>query len=323
MKNLLLQQSEIRSSLIKTLCYADIFDFPLTFSEMWKYYIGKNNISKQELRFALKLENSYIKRSKNYFYIDGREKIVIIRKQRALESKKKFKKAEKIARLLSLIPTIQVVGISGSLAIGNSKKNDDIDFFIITKPHSLWISRFLASVLLLVLREKRKRNLQSAKDKICLNMFMSAHSLTISERNLFMVHEISQVKVIINKSNIYEQFLLANSWVVNFLPHAINVNYLNKNTILQSSSTFPFFANAFNFLLTAIESIFYKVQLLYMRSNMTREYVRKDIARFHPDNKKNKILGLYRKRYKRFLNPGKIQNMSDESFYQYSGILTS
>ena len=56
--------------------------------------------------------------------------------------------------------------------------NSDFDFFIITKPNRLWISRTLY-ILLFKLFSKEKQKLY------CLNYFISEADLKINDQNLF------------------------------------------------------------------------------------------------------------------------------------------
>ena len=52
-------------------------------------------------------------------------------------------KAIKISRKIAKFPFVESVNLSGSLSKGYYDLEDDIDFFIITKPNRLWIARTL------------------------------------------------------------------------------------------------------------------------------------------------------------------------------------
>ena len=66
-------------------------------------------------------------------------------------SEKKFLIAKKAARILFKIPTIKFVGVTGSLAMMNANENSDIDLMIITSRGTLWLSRLVILVLLVIL----------------------------------------------------------------------------------------------------------------------------------------------------------------------------
>ena len=140
--------------IIKTLSYFDIFDYPLTFQELKKYLCCKLDLGDDEF-----LEIIYsiptIQESNGLFYFLGRKDIVEKREERGQISITKHAKARVIAKILTLVPTVEYIGISGSLSMNNASISDDIDFFIVTKKNSLWITRLVVNVLLLLVRQKR------------------------------------------------------------------------------------------------------------------------------------------------------------------------
>ncbi len=103
----------------KTLAYAGIFNYPLTSSEIHRWLIGKK-ISITNVQSELKKH----KVSKKNF----RE-----RKIKANISVNKWQIAKKVSLLLSKIPTILSILVTGNLSMNNSSDDDDIDLLIITK----------------------------------------------------------------------------------------------------------------------------------------------------------------------------------------------
>ena len=116
-------------SIFKTLLYSDLFDYPLTESEIHKFLIAQK-IEKNELSKILKNGKLPIQEDDNFFFIKGRGKIVNARLSKEKFSLEKLEKAKKITRFLGLIPTIKLIGVSGTLAMKNCSVDDDIDLFI-------------------------------------------------------------------------------------------------------------------------------------------------------------------------------------------------
>lgn len=309
---------QLFSSILKTLSYADIFDFPLTLEEIWKYLISEKPVSVENLVETIKANEDFIEKKGKYYFLLNRAKIVSVRKKRENYSRKKLITAKKVARILSYIPQIKLLGISGSLAVGNSDKADDIDIFIITKKDSLWTTRFLVSVILLVLGVKRRINEVFVQDKICPNMYLAQDSLEIAKNmhSLFSAHEIAQLKVLVNKDKSYEKFLSANSWILNFLPNivdgklaikrqdvgkpydvswsgkdVVSAGYRNNSAKCKESGFF------LGILKLIIEKSLYKLQILYMKRHKTNELISENMAKFHPQDKTRKILELYNLKY--------------------------
>lgn len=284
----------IKISVIKTLSYADVFDFPMTDSEVWKYYIDSKRLTRKKVRSNLNLmvEEGLIAKIKSYYFLKGRENLVRVRQERQKESIAKIKLAKKASRLLRFISTIKLIGISGSLSMLNAKKTDDIDLFVITSKNTLWITRFLVNIVLVLKGYKRSRNDSFGINLICPNMFLAQDCLLIpkEKQNLFSAHEAMQLKVLVNKNQSYELFLSSNPWVTRFLPNSIKVRNIKLN---HRSFGFPF---------SPINKALYIFQFLYMKGRITSEEVKINIARFHPRDKNEFVMTLYNLRYKRYIS---------------------
>lgn len=268
-------------SIIKTLCYAQIFSYPLTLSEIHKYFIGKRKVTVSEIEGKIAASKHIFYEEDGFVVLSGDKKNISERRKRASNSRKKMAKAVKIARILSLIPTVKLIGVTGSVSMYNSKKDDDIDLFFITSRNSLWVSRFFVNIILLLLSEKRMYGDPFVADKICPNMFLSEEKLVIVKKNLYTAHEIVQMKVIISKENMYNKFLDANSWLFSYLPNSFK---FEKKEASKVSSFHP---------LMLIEPFFYGFQKLYMAKKITHEEVSYDKALFHPSKIDKPILELY------------------------------
>src|SRR6185312_7622187 len=120
------------------------------------------------------------------------------------------------------IPTIEFAGLSGSLAMHNAEKDADIDIFIITRPNTLWLTRFLILSLLQLKGKRRAPGKKHAKDTICVNMLLDTKHMAFpkNKRNIYTAHEIIQMKPLLIRNNTYNEFLHKNKWIINFLPHA-------------------------------------------------------------------------------------------------------
>ncbi|MBI4130165.1 hypothetical protein HY468_02525 [Candidatus Roizmanbacteria bacterium] len=195
------------ASMVRALCYADVFEYPLTRQEMEKYQIAnskyQNDISK------IKKMNEYRLHSKDdYYFLSGREELISVKGQRIIYSQNKLMIARKIAGYLKLIPTIQMVAVTGALAMRNAKRDDDIDFLIVTKSGTVWTTRLLSIVITELLGVRRRPNDTTFSDKVCLNMFIDENHMEIPkhEQDLFSAHEVVQVKVLWSKEGIAERF---------------------------------------------------------------------------------------------------------------------
>ena len=284
--------NKIYHAIIKTLSYSDVFDYPLRKRELWKFLNVGSFVDKGSFLKVIgpMIDTKQIEEKNGFYFLNGRGRIVSTRLKRRKISFIKLKIANKAARIISFIPTIKLVGVSGSLSLKNAQKEDDIDFFIITKEKSLWLTRFLVNVLLIAAGYKRSTHDTRGMNLICPNLFLSEDSLILPllRRNLFSSREIVQLHTLIDRDNTYKKFLAANSWIKSFLGNTKiprkKYNYKNN-----SSSVLGFF-----------DKIFYAFQFLYMSNRITGEDIKQKSAYFHPQDKGKVILKLYKMRYEEY-----------------------
>ncbi len=286
-----------REALLKTLLYAEIFDFPLNKKEIYQYLISEKKVSQSRVYSDLKLLKNKINSRNGYFFINNKERLVIKRIRREAESEKKIIFALKIIKKLTFIPTLKFVGISGALSMKNSEENDDIDLFVITEEKTVWITRLMLIFILKILRVYRGREDRNIKNKICLNMITDDKNFVFLEKdiNLYTAHEIAQLIPVFDKKNTYNKFIKLNKWVNSFLP-----NFKFDKT--------PYLKNKNNFLDdlivdilkdSSIEKFAKFLQLKYMEKFITNERIKDGLLAFHPFNYRDFVLKKYRQKLKK------------------------
>ncbi|MBI3576985.1 hypothetical protein HY086_03035 [Candidatus Gottesmanbacteria bacterium] len=286
-----------RNTVLATLAYADVFDYPLTCEEVGKWLVknSKFKIQNSKLKHITEIKNDGV-----YYFLKGRRKIFLLRKQRGKWAKEKMQKAKRAAALLKVLPTIQLVGVTGALAMDNAHPDDDIDFYVITSSGTLWTTRFFATILLALFGLRRKPGDRSFRNKICLNMYVDEDHLAVPrrEQDLFSAHEVLQMKPLWGKDGTYQKFLLANQWVKFFLPNAWGEKSQISNPNVQQGRRF--YKNPHSMLvieiwsLRLVESLAKILQLWYMRKRRSTEIITDNIIRFHPRDARVWVKDRYR-----------------------------
>ena len=242
---------------IFSLKYHDIFDYPLTALDLEKW----------QSRFEF---NSQTQKYKNYYFLNSKKNLVSLRLQREENSKQKLIIAKKAAEVLKKIPSIKFIGITGSLAMNNARKDSDIDFLIITSKGLLWTTRLISYLVLnlggFVIRKPKDKN---EKNKLCLNMWLDESDLYFDKHNLFTAHELAAIKPLINKDTTYERLILNNNWIFDYWPNAIRKP--NKISKIKKIDKF-----------VLVEYLARQIQWQYMKNKKTRELVTPTRAFFHP-----------------------------------------
>lgn len=279
----------LEEAILKTLAYADIFAYPLDFSQIQKFLIWERRTSREEVARALRRlrAGKKIGFTTGFYFLRGREKLVEERKKREIVSRRKLRLVEKIAFFLKPIPYLSFVGVTGRLALGNSREEDDLDLLLITRKGALWLGRMLAIFVLEFLGVRRRPEEKEVRDKVCLNVFLEEGFLSLpsGERNLYTAHEIAQVRPVWERGGVYRRFLVANQWVREYLPNAIGELGEGEEREGEKSA----------FLL---ESLARKIQFWYMQRHKTGEKVDPHHAFFHPQSVEGWVLREYRKRVK-------------------------
>lgn len=283
----------LKQSILATLAYHDIFNYPLTESEIHSYLIGnKSSLVKVNKELAQLVQEKRIDKNQELYFLNRRNNLPLIRRKRQKFSRDKFKKAAFFSSILRLAPSIELVAISGALSMENSTKADDIDLVIVTSKNALWVTRFFANLTLLPY--KRSPNSRKQKDKACLNIFLDKKALKITDENLYTAHEICQMKPIWDRNNVYKKFIRANIWVKQYLPNW-EPSYKSNNirSPKYKLETIVSFISQF-------EKIAKLLQFKYMHSKITNEKIGDRQLFFHPKETQKEILKKYHNLTKKY-----------------------
>jgi len=253
--------------------YHDLFDFPMSFSDLIKW-------APHESLFGYAARELSVVSKRGFSYLEGREGIIYKRLLKKRISDKKIEIARKAARILSFLPSVKMVAVTGSLAMHNAGDESDIDLMIVTKKGTMWTTRMLSYLVLTAANfTLRKPDDKDQKDKLCLNMWLDEGNLEWRDKNIYSAHEIAQIVPLVNKDKTYEKFLFKNRWIQNFWPNSVRIQNL-KFKIQKYNSKFKI-----------LEKLAYWIQYQHMKPKITREVVTKTRALFHPQDWGKFVLG--------------------------------
>lgn len=299
----------MEKAILKTLIYADIFDYPLKAYEIHKWLIGKSGTLLQVEKALTKLVISKkVLSTKGFYCLKNRENIISLRFKKEVQSKKYLQKAKIVTFLLRAIPWLKLVGISGGLALDNAGKGDDIDLFVITKKGRIFLSRLIILGLFTLVRTRRKKghSKKQAAGKICLNLILEEDKLEQEKKDLYIAHEVLQMKPLWQKDNVYFKYLSDNSWVFTFLPNWISStpSLRGKRGNLYSQKSYAYKGNlqssAYNQNYTVVADILEKLvkffQLKYIGKPKGDEQIKDGALYFHPQDKRGEVLKNFKQK---------------------------
>lgn len=200
-----------RVSILETLAYFDIFNYPLLLSEIKQYNNRSLNESLIEDVLLQLIDERRVFRFYDLYSLHDNFSFVEKRILGNLRAEKLIPKALRAGGFLFKFPFVRGVAISGSLSKNYADEKADIDFFIITKSDRLWIARTIMHIF------KKLTFLFGRQHFYCMNYYIDETSLLIEEKNIFTAIEIKTLLPVTGRETL-ETFYSLNDWTNNFLP---------------------------------------------------------------------------------------------------------
>ena len=206
----------VEAAILRTILYADVFNFPLTADEIHRYLIADVAFARADIDKALQHSRQLshlLCYSENYYCLLERKDIIAIRKEREAISQQLWESAIRYGKLLSHIPFVEMVALTGALAVRNPASiDDDFDYLLITSPGRVWLARAFAVLVVRIVRLFGR--------ELCPNYVLSSDKLAQSRQDMYMAHEVAQMRPIYG-SNLYHAMFTENPWTKDYLPDAL------------------------------------------------------------------------------------------------------
>ncbi|MEZ5082785.1 MAG: hypothetical protein R2750_04985 [Bacteroidales bacterium] len=281
---------------LRTLIYYDIFNYPLTFEEI---SCACNIKSKEEnpCKIAIDhlLNKKIVFKIDEYYSLNPDKKNVQRRKKGNQLAEKWIKKAKWFSKLISIFPFVRGISLSGSLSKGFIGDNPDIDYFIITKPNRLWLTRTMLVLF-------KKIFLFNSYKYFCVNYFIDTENLEIEEKNLFTATEINTLIPVYGR-DVKRKFYEQNGWVTKYYP-----NFKAEDRVLELNGQTSAVKNAFEALFNNrlgdwLDDYTMNVTVKHWAKKFYKKYSaeefnlvfksQKSISKHHPRNYQNYVLKQY------------------------------
>ena len=212
----------IKQDILSTLAYFDIFNYPITQSEIILFC--RKTYSHREFSTALSamVEEGDIFRFDEFYTLQNDYSVIPRRRTGNLKAKQLLKSADRVAMILSWFPFVRGIAISGSLSKNYADDQSDIDLFIITSENRLWLARTLMHCL------KKVSFLVNRQHLFCMNYYIDEAQLEIEEKNIYTATEIATL-LPLRGITAFREFYKRNTWSRNYLPnHLMRVSYVKE-----------------------------------------------------------------------------------------------
>lgn len=283
-------------SIIKTLSYSGVFNYPLTSGQIFTNLISKNRFGVKQFKKELKklVNNGLVTQNDGRFYLSEIEPINI--DKRKSETKLTLKRKDKTLHMLEKIPWIKMIAVTGSAANYNKEEGSDTDLLFVTMKNRVWLTRGL---VFLILKLTNNLSTKHEEREICPNIFMDERysAWKKSKRNIYIAQNIISMQPFFDRDETYFRFMQSNRWVKNY--------YVNFNIAYPQVFEKPESSNSF--VLDFVNKLAMKAQFWYMRTKITTETIKNEFIHFNKNDNSKRILTKYKILLKR----------TKKKFFQY------
>ncbi len=289
-------------NILRSLLYFDIFKHPLKAAEIFQGCTEPSaSLSDIEEELKSLLNQNLVTQQKGFFFLENNERYVLRRLAGEAKASKALKIASRFSKLISMFPYVRGIYISGSLSKGYMDHETDIDYFIVTKPCRLWLSR---SLLVLF----KKIFLLNSRKYFCVNYFVDDESLRIPDKNFFTATELAFIIPTYNYE-LYLQLMDRNRWIRNYYPHFplrenTGVLPVKKSTVKKLLEFL--FNGSFG---EKLDTFFFRITLNHWKNKFLhfdentfdhRLRSRKNVSKHHPNGFQEKILNSWEEKIDAF-----------------------
>ena len=175
-------------------------------------------------------------------------------------------------KYLEIFNLVKFIGISGSVASGFAKEEDDIDLIIIVKNNCAWLYRGIISFLNIFHNKVRAKRHKDIKNKFCLNIIAEERDL-LFDNDIFNFHELMYIIPVYNDRYI-NYIYQSNSW--------LKKDYYVKRELFVYPDLIK---KKGGILLSFVNNIFYILQIFFMLISGHRP----DVKRIGSNYKRGRI----------------------------------
>lgn len=203
--------SETELAILRSVLYAALFDYPLTLAQL-RQSLTETVLTPTEILTAYE-HSAALRRlvefRDGFFYPRGRADLPAVRRRREVRSRLFLRRHRVLLALVCAMPYVRVVALSGSIAHLNLDEDGDLDLFVVTRRHRVWM--VAVAVVLLAKLLRRRRN-------VCANLLVDEDSMALDQQDLFTANQIIHLKALIGLP-LFHRFLASNAFVRRFYPN--------------------------------------------------------------------------------------------------------
>jgi len=209
---------DVTEAVLEALAYADVFDWPLTSSEVHRWLTVAAHEDEVKTAISSARASGAVVSIDHLHVLPGRDHLVDERARRAAHAAQLWPEAVRYGRWLAMLPWVRLVAVTGSLAVDAPADDADIDLLVVTDDGRLWLTRALTIGVVRLAARLSPRAPSNGVLRLCPNYLLTTSSLDLPERDLYTAHELAQL-VPLHGPETYADLLGRNRWYRDHLPN--------------------------------------------------------------------------------------------------------
>jgi hypothetical protein len=305
--------SELQAAIIRIIVFFDMFSYPLTAYELWRYLSVTAEFEEAAKTASDLVSLGFLANEHGFYFLPGQSNLVAVRKQRYHYTNRKLKIARRAVRLFSLLPMVEFAALSNLIGRHNLRDGSDIDIFIIAKANRIWLTRLFCAGLMKILRQRptpfKKR------DKICLSFYIDSDHLDLStladgDDDYYFHFWLAGLYPLYDGGAYHHQLMSANRWLKKYLPNGDfvvnNQSYRESpRSWLKKPFVLAFWRRLGNYLENQanIFQLFIMPSALKERANLdSRVIIREGVVKLYLVDRRREFMRRYQERLRRLFH---------------------
>jgi hypothetical protein len=206
----------LETAILRTVLYADVFNFALTLDELHYYLIYSEPVPRETVQTTLVNSpalQAVLCFAEGYITLLNSSENIAQRQNREILAARMDQPTVRYARWFARIPFVRMVALTGALAARNpASENDDFDYLLVTQPGRVWLARAMAIVLV---RLARRQGVE-----LCPNYVLAEDNLLQNRQDLYIARELAQMLPLYGY-DVYQAMRQRNTWTAAHLPNAM------------------------------------------------------------------------------------------------------
>lgn len=294
--------TDLEQSIVRTLCWFSVMRYPLTGFEIWKWLIEPARPYDLSEVYRVLEMSEWVKgkmetQGGRFILAGEKEEVVGTRAQKYLDSVKKFRKLRRAAIHFHLFSSVRAVSAVNSIAWWSTTEESDIDLFVVTKPRSIWSTRFWM-VLPFMLMGARPED--SKQDPFCFSFFATQNQLAMDDLRLkegdhYFAFWLKSMVPLLDRDQNFRELEKMNAWADKILP---NASSRSVHPLHRSLSPFPPFHSfpPFESFYRSIQHKRFPHVIRHLANKDSRVVITDDMLKFHETDRRAEFERQYEKK---------------------------